>query len=67
MIKPEAIDDYNVYSQEFHRQKTVWAAGCWSWYKNRGSSDGPVTDDFRTEDFHIDTTVRTGSGSWATG
>lgn len=67
-IKSEAIDDYNMYTQEFHRQKTVWAGGCRSWYKSRGSSDGPVTamyagsvlhykeilEGFRTEDFDIE-------------
>ena len=66
-VKPQAVSDYNVYIQEFHRRKTVWAGGCRSWYKSGGNSDGPVTamyagsvlhyreilDEFRTEDFDI--------------
>lgn len=66
-VKTEANDDYNVYTQEFHRQKTVWAGGCRSWYK-KGNADGPVAamyagsvlrykevlEDFRIEDFDIE-------------
>lgn len=65
-VRPDATDDYNVYSQEFMK-RTTWTSGCRSWYKN-GKTDGKVTgmyagsifhykeilDSFRTEDFDIE-------------
>ena len=36
-----ALDDYNVYSQEFLK-RMVWSGGCRSWYKN-GTVHGKVT------------------------
>ncbi|CAI7581799.1 unnamed protein product [Penicillium crustosum] len=40
-VKREAMDDYNVYCQEFLK-RTVWSDECRSWYKN-GKSSGHVT------------------------
>ncbi len=40
-VKEEAVDDYNVYSQEYLKQM-VWSGGCRSWYKN-GKVDGKIT------------------------
>ncbi|GAB1214936.1 hypothetical protein ATERTT37_004117 [Aspergillus terreus] len=40
-VKREAMDDYNVYAQEFLK-RTVWSDGCRSWYKN-GKASGQVT------------------------
>ncbi|TKA66995.1 hypothetical protein B0A49_04490 [Cryomyces minteri] len=65
-VRSDAVDDYNVYSQEFLK-RTVWTTGCRSWYKN-GKVDGKVTamyagsilhykeilDNIRGEDFEID-------------
>jgi hypothetical protein len=39
--KQEAVDDFNVYTQEFLR-RTVYSSHCRSWYKNN-KIDGPVT------------------------
>jgi hypothetical protein len=39
--KQEAIDDFNVYTQEFLK-RTVYTSHCRSWYKNN-KVDGPVT------------------------
>ncbi|KAK4990721.1 hypothetical protein LTR66_006724 [Elasticomyces elasticus] len=65
-VSAKAVDDYNVYSQEFLK-RTVWTSGCRSWYKN-GKVDGKVTamyagsvlhykeilEEFRTEDFEFE-------------
>lgn len=65
VVKEAAMDDYNVYSREFHK-RTVWTGGCRSWFKNN-KVDGKVTamyagsvphyremlGSFRAEDFHI--------------
>ncbi|CAG8086286.1 unnamed protein product, partial [Penicillium nalgiovense] len=40
-VKKEAMDDYNVYCQEFLK-RMVWSDECQSWYKN-GKSSGHVT------------------------
>ncbi|KAJ5618773.1 hypothetical protein N7510_002757 [Penicillium lagena] len=40
-VKREAVDDYNVYAQEFLK-RMVWSDGCRSWYKN-GKGSGHVT------------------------
>ncbi|KAJ5197351.1 hypothetical protein N7449_007830 [Penicillium cf. viridicatum] len=40
-VKREAMEDYNVYCQEFLK-RTVWSDECRSWYKN-GKSSGHVT------------------------
>ncbi|KAL1986794.1 hypothetical protein VTN96DRAFT_5659 [Rasamsonia emersonii] len=40
-VKKEAVDDYNVWAQEFLK-RTVWADDCRSWYKN-GKRTGQVT------------------------
>ncbi|CAI7566118.1 unnamed protein product [Penicillium palitans] len=40
-VKKEAMEDYNVYCQEFLK-RTVWSDECRSWYKN-GKSSGHVT------------------------
>ncbi|KAJ5820942.1 uncharacterized protein N7525_010226 [Penicillium rubens] len=40
-VKPDALDDYNVYTQETLK-RTVWTGGCRSWFKG-GKKDGPVT------------------------
>jgi hypothetical protein len=40
-VKREAMDDYNVYCQEFLK-RMVWADNCKSWYKN-GRRTGHVT------------------------
>ncbi|KAJ5833968.1 hypothetical protein N7474_002279 [Penicillium riverlandense] len=40
-VKREAVDDYNVYAQEFLK-RMVWSDGCRSWYKN-GKRSGHVT------------------------
>lgn len=39
--KQEAVDDFNVYTQEFLK-RTVYTSHCRSWYKNN-KIDGPVT------------------------
>ncbi|GAB1217436.1 hypothetical protein ATERTT37_006675 [Aspergillus terreus] len=66
-VKPDALDDYNVYTQETLK-RTVWTGGCRSWFKG-GKSDGAVTamyggsiihykaeilEGFRVEDFDIE-------------
>ncbi|KAJ5048596.1 hypothetical protein NUH16_007101 [Penicillium rubens] len=40
-VKKEAVEDYNVYCQEFLK-RMVWSDECRSWYKN-GKSTGHVT------------------------
>ncbi|KAJ5428866.1 hypothetical protein N7445_010320 [Penicillium cf. griseofulvum] len=40
-VKREAMDDYNVYCQEFLK-RMVWSDNCKSWYKN-GQRSGHVT------------------------
>jgi hypothetical protein len=40
-VKPDALDDYNVYTQETLK-RTVWTGGCRSWFKG-GRKNGPVT------------------------
>ncbi|KAF9888834.1 hypothetical protein FE257_008203 [Aspergillus nanangensis] len=40
-VKREAMDDYNVYAQEFLK-RMVWSDSCRSWYKN-GKRSGHVT------------------------
>ncbi|KAI5783409.1 hypothetical protein FPQ18DRAFT_282754 [Pyronema domesticum] len=40
-VKPGAVDDYNVFAQEFLKY-TVWSAGCRSWYKKYRTT-GKVT------------------------
>ncbi|OQE07669.1 hypothetical protein PENVUL_c012G10383 [Penicillium vulpinum] len=40
-VKKEAVEDYNVYCQEFLK-RMVWSDTCQSWYKN-GKSSGQVT------------------------
>ncbi|GAB1195159.1 hypothetical protein APSETT444_004413 [Aspergillus pseudonomiae] len=40
-VKKEAVDDYNVWAQEYFK-RTAWADNCRSWYKN-GKSSGQVT------------------------
>ncbi|KAE8418513.1 hypothetical protein BDV36DRAFT_295153 [Aspergillus pseudocaelatus] len=40
-VKKEAIDDYNVWAQEYFK-RTAWADNCRSWYKN-GKTSGQVT------------------------
>ncbi|KAJ6132066.1 hypothetical protein N7471_007281 [Penicillium samsonianum] len=40
-VKKEAMEDYNVYCQEFLK-RMVWSDECRSWYKN-GKSSGHVT------------------------
>ena len=39
-VTKEAVDDYNIYTQEFMK-RTVWTSGCRSWYKNH-RSDGKI-------------------------
>lgn len=41
VVRPEAVDDFNVYSQEFLK-RTVWAGGCRTLYKN-GRAMGRMT------------------------
>lgn len=67
-MKPDVVDDWNVYAQEVLKT-TVWSGGCKSWYKKNssGRDDEPVTamypgsvlhykevlDTLRSEDFDI--------------
>jgi hypothetical protein len=65
-VKPDVVREFNIWGQEF-LNKTVWTAGCRSWYKD-GKVDGPVTamyagsvlhfqeflEAFRSEDFDFD-------------
>lgn len=63
-VKPRAVSDYNAYTQEFHRHKTVWAGGCSSWYKSGGTVTAmyagsvlhykEILQEFRVEDFDIE-------------
>lgn len=58
------MSDYNTYTQQFHRRKTVWAGGCRSWYKNGGTVTAmyagsvlhykEILQEFRAEDFDIE-------------
>ncbi|MEQ8610039.1 MAG: 4-hydroxyacetophenone monooxygenase, partial [Parvibaculum sp.] len=41
-VKPEAMESFNRELQQ-DMQKTVWAAGCSSWYK---TADGKVTNNW---------------------
>jgi hypothetical protein len=51
VVKKRVVADYNVYSQEFLK-RTVWSAGCPSWYKN-GKSEGKVTAMYAGSIFHF--------------
>lgn len=44
------MDDYFEHVQEF-LERTVWVAGCRSWYK-RGTTDGPVVAIYGGTSFH---------------
>lgn len=43
-VRRDAIDDYNVWTQEYLK-RTAWADSCRSWYKNSNTS-GQVTGVF---------------------
>ncbi|ETI24668.1 hypothetical protein G647_04037 [Cladophialophora carrionii CBS 160.54] len=49
--KPEAVADFNEYSQEFLKN-TVWADNCRSWYKN-GKESGAVTGTYAGSILHF--------------
>lgn len=49
--KPEAVADFNEYSQEFLK-RTVWADKCHSWYKN-GKESGSVTGTYAGSILHF--------------
>ncbi|EXJ60491.1 hypothetical protein A1O7_04644 [Cladophialophora yegresii CBS 114405] len=49
--KPEAVADFNAYSQEFLKD-TVWADDCRSWYKN-GKEKGTVTGTYAGSILHF--------------
>ncbi len=41
-VKAAAVADWNVYAQEF-LQRTTWAGGCRSWYKNHKEGAQHIT------------------------
>jgi cation diffusion facilitator CzcD-associated flavoprotein CzcO len=64
-VTKEAVDDWNVYAQEFLK-RTTWAGECRSWYKNHQAGDEitalypgsilhyyEMTEKLRPEDFNI--------------
>lgn len=58
--KQEAIDDFNVYTQEYLK-RTVYTSHCRSWYKNN-KVDGPVTAMWAGSPMHFKDMISTQRG-----